>query len=768
MFAYPPQGNKLQVKTCLANKNYLLPATSTETKLPMLEELFIYILTAQSPLAGVFSIVTWQMQEELYTEEKTARFLLLIVDYTAVQPITRVGIYIWQNCSVIIETSNFSTSTADFGGTVRAYVGCIVIISNSVFNDSTAIIDGGVLYVYRGSKVNVRSSKFAFSKARFGAVSLALWNSHVTFENTTFLNNKAEQGGVIGLLEKCSLVILGCNISFSSALSGGVVHTQHSIVIVKESYMQYNNATFFGGVIYANDHSNVSVNSQTMFIHNDAGNGGVITLLEGSFGFIRNALFKANIASESGGDIYLHQAQMTISASTFGLSTAGIYGGSLFASVNTTVYIAESSFVANRAEFGAALAGINSYIFFKSNATQQIPASENNIALLHSNTASKYGGGIYLRESEVSFRLEINIISCNKALSGGGIFADSSSITVNNVHFISNIAEMSGGGLSLSGSNLHDSKDHNTVSDVNFISNIANNGGAIYVNDKSEGEVCNGELSFLSKCFFQNYNGAFMITFYHNIAASKGRNLFGGLLDRCTVMNNSRFDQSGLSTFRSVSNISSLDTISSWPVKVCYCENAVHNCNIQSRSIQVKQRDSFTIQLAAVDQVDRTVSATIQSSLSTKLTKFPEKQATQKIGSNCSDLSYRLISPTNYTENEVIAKFYADGPCGNKSSSTFIVNINIVPCSCAAGFMITDVSTACDCICDRQLTKFINNIQCNSTSNSIIRKGVYWITFIGNNSYSSYVIFPYCPVHYCQSPRNPIPVNLDQSNGSNA
>lgn len=103
------------------------------------------------------------------------------------------------------------------------------------------------------------------------------------------------------------------------------MHTQHSIVIVKESYMQYNNATFFGGVIYANDHSNVSVNSQTMFIHNDAGNGGVITLLEGSFGFIRNALFKANIASESGGDIYLHQAQMTISASTFGLSTAGIY-----------------------------------------------------------------------------------------------------------------------------------------------------------------------------------------------------------------------------------------------------------------------------------------------------------------------------------------------------------------------------------------------------------------------------------------------------------
>ena len=117
---------------------------------------------------------------------------------------------------------------------------------------------------------------------------------------------------------------------------------------------------------------------------------------------------------------------------------------------------------------------------------------------------------------------------------------------------------------------------------------------------------------------------------------------------------------------------------------------------------------------------------------------------------------------------------YARGPCDGIGISKLTVNIKVLKCSCGPGFMREDFSTKCVCICDKQDKIFAAYIsECDSSTESIIRKGAFWITYLNNsesddNSTSRYFIYPYCPLGYCHSPSKPVPINLNQPNGLDA
>ena len=257
------------------------------------------------------------------------------------------------------------------------------------------------------------------------------------------------------------------------------------------------------------------------------------------------------------------------------------------------------------------------------------------------------------------------------------------------------------------------------------------------------------------------------IRFSNNYANFSGHNLFGGLLDRCTVVSDANLSQlvaNGAALLENISNINSFETssVSSKPVQVCFCKNNEHDCSQLKHSVHVKRGNTFVISVVAVDQINQPISATIQSSFND--ISLPESQRVQKVGSNCSDLNYQVTFP-GIAENHELA-VYADGPCHDRGISKLRVSV-YVKCSCPPGFMPADTSTECVCICDQRDKMFSKYIKrCNSTTESVIREGVFWISYLHNSSF--YLIFPYCPLDYCQLPSKSIPVNLNQLNGADA
>ena len=145
--------------------------------------------------------------------------------------------------------------------------------------------------------------------------------------------------------------------------------------------------------------------------------------------------------------------------------------------------------------------------------------------------------------------LNVDTISGNNAVRGGGIHATSSTIAVYQplgyrcswtLQFISNRAE-NGSGLYLEvNAKLYALKSRPSSSNVNlliFQDNHANYGGAIYVADDTNSGACSND----NECFIQTLalhrdyatDEELVNTLFSGNTAIGGANLFGGLLNRC-------------------------------------------------------------------------------------------------------------------------------------------------------------------------------------------------------------------------------------------
>ena len=261
-----------------------------------------------------------------------------------------------------------------------------------------------------------------------------------------------------------------------------------------------------------------------------------------------------------------------------------------------------------------------------------------------------------------------------------------------------------------------------------------------------------------------------MFTFSNNYANLRGYDLFGGLLDRCTVASDIKVSRlcNGTTGFASISNISrDFETVSSKPVRICHCVNNKPSCDHELPLIQVKNGNNFTITVAAVDQVNHIVASTVYGGF-TNLSSS-NSQTIHKLDAYCSGLIYQVSFSQTPKEYELL--LYADGPCLDAGISKLSVSVLALSCLCPHGFMRSKDNSACVCECDKRDKTFGTLIQeCNSSSESVIRKGRFWITYLddSDNSSSPYFIYPYCPLDYCQPLTNPISVNLNQPNGSDA
>ena len=430
------------------------------------------------------------------------------------------------------------------------------------------------------------------------------------------------------------------------------------------------------------------------------------------------------------------------------------------------------------------------------------------------NIVRESGGGIHLYQSDFNchYHCKLNLANNRAARNGGGIHAVSSSIKVHqgtdckknytfcalaSITFIKNHASQ-GGAISLGvNAKLYIFKMAALKEPVlSFISNSADKGGAIYVADNTNFGTCSsnsfGEYQKTTECFLQSlalhYKTGPKVKrvinntqFFDNFASqSIGSSLHGGLLDRCTVSFSAEiykayyYDShskisypsiqtllSGASIFFNITN-AIIDSVSSDPVRLCFCKDELPDCTYQPTVINVKKGERFNVSLVAVDQVNHTLpNTTIHSSLAHTEGGLGEGQLTQDTKEACTNLTFSVFSISEYEE----LLLYPDGPCKDANLSLSSIIIHFSPCMCPIGFQQNLAEgSKCDCKCDEILPPLIT---CVPQTEYLVRESNIWITFV-NSSVSGYVWQSYCPMDYCHPPNQRVFINLNIGNGSDS
>ena len=647
------------------------------------------------------------------------------------------GVLYADNSLAVIDTCTFNENIADHNGGVAYYASTSqLIVNNTSFDRNIARYDGGVIYTSGGSNTSIDGGVFSGNRAEnSGGVISLLGQSNIFITSSNFTESIAvDAGGVIGCLQQSKVSIYSSTFTNSStnASSGGVLHVHNSILILRDSNFTHNRAQENGGVVSAHQSSVLTIVCSS-FDSNiaNAGRGGALYLTQGSNSSIVNSMFEENIAKKSGGGISLSaSSKLDVTKSLFRRSTAQV-GAALAATQNSHISFKDQEFLGEQCNFNI----------------DELTVVCHNKAELNGSIYLSDGSALYIGE-------ETNISQNNASMFGGGIYAINSIIIVGStqVNFSSNDAKY-GAGLCLANSNMHaviDKDLDNANSVINFLLNKAEYyGGAIYVDDDSNSSaMCstNSIAGSAPTCFFQDTTGGLMINLNSN-GAKQGKDLYGGLLDRCTVAdsestNSSKNDElAGKYHFLSISNIDGFHTVSSKAVRVCLCNDNQPNCAQTTDYLEIKRGkvNTFTIKLAAVDQVHHSVPATITSSFNDD--SVSSSQTVRANSTNCTNVEFQVSFPKvskNYTLN-----IFAEGPCTDRDTSDFSVEINVMDCICPPGFMLQENSTACRCICDKKLSELIEALECNVADKSIIREGEFWLTFLGDNSSSDNTNSPY-------------------------
>ena len=725
------------------------------------------------------------------------------------------GVMVMTGSKVDIDNNAFINNAAQEGVVIVAY-NDIVTINSSTFANNSANISGGVMTTFGNSSFNINNSSFTNNSAGlYGSVILCRDSVGGSFKisDSFFTNNSASYHGVITTFGNSLFDINNSTFTNNRARDGGVMWTSmasnSSFNISNSAFI--NNIAAYGGVGWITASSLVVSNS--VFLNNKATKfGAVIRCSDGTLN-IDNSNFSSNVVFNRGGGVFfIRQCSTDISYSEFSQNNGSIYA--INSNVTFSGYLKFENFtepiIATNevtSQEGGAITSFQSTVTFTRKSTVHfsnnqashggsILATESKITMYGETTiadsmANSSGGGISLKQSRLQIKGNCKLDK-NIAVRGGGIHATSSTIAVykpGTLKITNNSAEF-GGGIYLEVNpklyvlkNTCDYVFYNVSYLIHFTGNHANRGGAMYVMDDTNSGACSPDIKcfiqalalyqFSIKCEF-GYLTTVNILFSENTASEQGPNLFGGLLDRCIpspfaeVYQTSRTHYSGVTYLENISNIE-LDSISSQPVRVCFC-NSKHepDCSYQPPTIRVMKGKAFNISLAAVDQVNHTVDANVIAYLLSSDGGLGEGQQTQSVETNhyCTDLTFNVFSP-HKAETLIL---YADGPCGRVALSTNHVTIQFIDCSCPVGFEPLSNSqspTRCECVCDSALSPYIT--ECNITTSSVWRQGTKtWITHINDTEPPGFVIYRYCPFDYCQPQTKNVSINFNLPNGADS
>ena len=729
------------------------------------------------------------------------------------------------DCNLHVTNSLFSNNTVSFG-VILSFTSAVSISDGSIFSSNTALFSGGTVLTYNSS-LYIFGSIFvnnASPRGKGGAIGVFGGSSYVS--DCNFIDNRARYGGVFFLFDIAEAVdgTLSCNLSNNCYINnaadeyGGVIQmTGGSLHITSDVFIN-NTAKLYGGAMYLN--RGLVYIADTSFINNVAEFAGGAVVFSDLFMLVNNTKFISNEAQFGGiahgfssqvvlidsnfektnalvsGVISLFLTSVNTFGTTFFLDNFGSLnlfycnitfngytefqnskksinstdltreGGAITSILSKLTFAGKSNFMGNEGWYGGAILAIETRI------------SISGETMVSNNTATHEGGGLSLYQS--SLEIKRTMFNCtflqNNATIGGGIYASGSTINIGQpagLHFVYNEAK-DGGGIYLAEFSRLNVLLFNDIpySGLLFSRNQATfRGGALYVDDVSYSSAC---TTGNAECFIQSFvldlqltlTNKRIIYFSLNTAATEvSASIFGGLLNACNksqIVTASKTPLAGITYISEISNIT-LDSVSSLPVQVCFCNKEKPDCNYQLPTIQVKKGEPFSISLVAVDQVEHPVKAMVTTFLSSSEGGIDEGQQTQEVGGDCTDLAFNVFSPF---DNEIL-NLYAKGPCGNSERSSQHVNIVFTTCKCPVGFQPSNSSTRCECVCDSLLSPYIT--MCDGSTNSLNRTGTNsWISYVNASNPYEYVIEPTCPFDYCHPPNNPITLNFNIPGGVNA
>ena len=650
--------------------------------------------------------------------------------------------------SLRIEDSTFTDNKGDDAGVLNS-IGDLIHIVNSSFTNNSAKSAGVIVSV--GGSFHIAKCVFSENSANFGGAIHSAVRGSFYIDNSTFRDNVADQGGAIVSTNKSSFHIANCFFTNNTAEVHGVMVALNSLkaVIINSCTFVDNRAT----------HSTLSFVQSLLHV---SGNTTFLNNVGSFYAAASNVTFSGITKFENCGDMN--------------------FNGGAITSIRSNIYLhGRSDFNSNQGNTGGAI--------FVRDGVFSI-SGDMRIA----NSKANRGGGIYLQQS--SFEIIGARVSCliinNTASLGGGINAFGSTIIVNqpsDLHFIGNNADKGGGIYTEVNTRILMKKYYVEQYDcpeliMNFEDNHATFGGAIFVNDNSNYGAC----TTFTECFIQvqglykitdniigvlnpNFRLSTNIYFSDNKASTDiGDNIYGGLLSKCTTDLFSEVYQikkyvNGIESLTkyNVSN-ATLDSISSLPVQVCFCNDQGYpDCTYQPPPIHVKKGEAFTVSLTALDQAGHAVETNITSLLSPPDGRFSEGQQTQTV-QYCTHLTFNLFSPG---ESESLIPLAVGSPCRNAVSSIQSVQINFLNCTCPIGFEPSSDPVKCDCLCDSALSPYIT--RCDSNTSLLLRESTNsWITYVNGTDPYRYVIYPHCPYDYCHPAGDNVSINLTLPDGADS
>ena len=712
--------------------------------------------------------------------------------------VNQTGGVISTNQSILNLTNNiFNYNDAGYGG-VMFTSWSIIIVNNSTFTDNNGVKFAGVFFSYK-DYIYIINSQFINNSANEGGGVVAAVGSFITAAASLFANSTSQTAGVITLdsgnitfiqnkfSNNCAktaavMYIMTCNVTSNDDVlvfnvgEESVIGVYYSAINIYNSFIGYNKAvnktalrmfqvTFFSyGIVN--------------IINNSANE--VVLILDSTQAFLSGeVVLKDNI----GGDVMIISDSNVMVDGLFRVSNCSASQLSILVIILSRVVFNGMSIMANnKAKQGGASMIMDSWVFLYGK-----------MAIIN-NTAALNAGGLYIHKSQLICKEKSTLTMYgNKAgINGGGIHAWSSSIMISvsapseknetallqksTVNFVKNQAGI-GGGISLSNTNMiiaNDGLRHfNGI--INFTENIAARyGGAMFIEDYNNYLGCNStkEIHIVAyDCSLQITEsidpGHTYLHFSKNYAKLAGSALFGGLFDRCLIQyahksDDNRLDPhnwTGILFLMTVTDIVSSDSISSHPVRICFCWENQPDCSYEHPPVFVMKGYPFTLSLVAVDQVNKTVNFTTITSLTKSVSGMGIGQYEQQTEEACTDLKFNVFSPNRSTE----LTLFPNGPCGSSLPSERIIKIEFLPCSCPIGFQPTYADeTKCECDCDPELPFEIDT--CDPHHETLVRDGNFWIAYVNSSEKSSsgYIGYAHCPLDYCFPASSKVNITLSK------
>ena len=545
--------------------------------------------------------------------------------------------------------------------------------------------------------------------------------------DTLFQDNVVESRIILQVVY-ANLMISNClfmNNSISGINGEGIFVVSSSLILKNTTFLHFSGKSNHGiitrhlkAALHLKDSSG-TIDACLFARNSNLANGAVF--IEDSPLHMRNSIFEGNRCTAL--HISTCTSRVAVSNCTF-RNNSGKEGGAMYVEKSEDVVVFDSSFSFNKAsDGGGAIYCADSKI-----------RTQGPIYSFSNSAGTSNGGYAFYSNCKVAILVDYHPVSeyhsNNRALNGGAIYAErGTSIFLNHRTTITNNTACNNGGALY----LADKSRVDILGSMILIlsNNVAKRkGGAIFVSDTN----CE-----TTTCFLNDYgNEGYIFT---NNTAHQGPALYGGLLDRCYtdhwVWGGHKL---GIDVLRSISKYDhTSEAITSQPIRTCLCtENHELDCTTRNLTVSDKSAGQ-TINLlgTVVDQDNNPKASYIRAGYNETTAELGKGEGRRETGSNCSALSYHIFTRNNLAT----LILQPEGICESSNFSSVTVYIKVK--SCPRGFEQIDDQ----CECDKRLSNRFRGIVCDINADTITTKeSTTWLRY--DEHYLK--VQGNCPLDYCQ------------------